>query len=636
MITLSFFSCLNAQTKLPPPINESANEPVKYIGAQQTDPKYFDGALPHVVGAHHYQAFQANRKYPSDPGEVGWTYSHQPYLCYWNGKFYLQYLSDVIAEHTPPGRTLIMTSEDGRTWTNPVVAFPIYSLPEIVIKGKIYIAAGTPAVMHQRMGFYVAPNGRLLTFGFYGYCPTSNYSPNSGNGLGRVVREIYKDGNFGPIYFIRYNRHAGFNESNTNFPYYKTSDDKGFVESCESILADKLMSLQWWEEDRGKDGFYKIDPGDVKGAYNFTFNMTTSAGAGKALSYYFRPDGVAVALWKNRYAALSADKGLTWTPISLTPTIIDCGAKTWGQQTKDGLYALVYNHNKTGERYPMVIMIGQDGYQFDNMLCLQGEVPPMRYTGAAKDIGPQYIRGILPGNGNPPGNYLWNVYSMNKEDIWFTRTHLPIKGTVEEYVNENFNNAKTEADLELWNLYMPKCAPISVVAENENPNGNCIQFKDYDRYDYALAERVFLESKKIKIQFDLKPEQNDNGRIEIDVVNATGTRPVQIVLSESGKIQAANGKNLIDLESYKANTMLIFKIEADATSKKYNLYCNNKELLKAADFAEQAGSMQRIVFRTGKYRGLYPEHEPKEKDLRDAGEPIKESVFYLDNVTINN
>ena len=47
-------------------------------------------------------------------------------------------------------------------------------------------------------------------------------------------------------YFIRYNRHAGWNENNTNYPFYKESKDSDFVEACESILNDKLMSLQWY------------------------------------------------------------------------------------------------------------------------------------------------------------------------------------------------------------------------------------------------------------------------------------------------------------------------------------------------------------------------------------------------------
>jgi len=42
----------------------------------------------------------------------------------------------------------------------------------------------------------------------------------------------------------------------------------------------------------------------------------------------------------------------------------------------------------------------------------------MRFSGIFKNLGPQYVRGIEEGNGNPPGLHLWNTYSMNKEDIW--------------------------------------------------------------------------------------------------------------------------------------------------------------------------------------------------------------------------
>jgi hypothetical protein len=139
--------------------------------------------------------------------------------------------------------------------------------------------------MHQRMGFYKAPNGKLLTLGFYSYTITPRFSPNAGQGLGRVVREVKPDGSYGPIYFIRYNRHNGYNETNTNFPFYKTSKDKEFLAACDSLLNNKLITLQWWEEDRGKDGFFAIDPSDAKGATVFTQNVTTSAGAGKAFHF---------------------------------------------------------------------------------------------------------------------------------------------------------------------------------------------------------------------------------------------------------------------------------------------------------------------------------------------------------------
>lgn len=153
-----------------------------------------------AVGVHRYQAFRANREHPPEAGSaVGWTYNHQPYLAYWNAKFYLQYLSNEKAEHLPPGRTLILTSEDGRRWTRPEVVFPEYALPAFTFKdpetGRSYdIPAGTKSVMHQRMGFYVTRDGRLLTFGFYSFCPSPKFGPNNGQGFGRVVREIHGRG----------------------------------------------------------------------------------------------------------------------------------------------------------------------------------------------------------------------------------------------------------------------------------------------------------------------------------------------------------------------------------------------------------------------------------------------------------
>ncbi|MFH1566781.1 MAG: DMT family transporter [Gemmatimonadota bacterium] len=37
------------------------------------------------------------------------------------------------------------------------------------------------------------------------------------------MREIYGDGTFGPVYFLRYSRHAGWGEANTPFPFYYTA-----------------------------------------------------------------------------------------------------------------------------------------------------------------------------------------------------------------------------------------------------------------------------------------------------------------------------------------------------------------------------------------------------------------------------
>ena len=46
----------------------------------------------------------------------------------------------------------------------------------------------------QRMGFYVAPDGRLLVIAFYGHTDDRFWKE-----IGRVVREAYKDGSYGPM-----------------------------------------------------------------------------------------------------------------------------------------------------------------------------------------------------------------------------------------------------------------------------------------------------------------------------------------------------------------------------------------------------------------------------------------------------
>ncbi|MCK7539934.1 MAG: hypothetical protein MZV63_58030 [Marinilabiliales bacterium] len=40
----------------------------------------------------------------------GWTYNHAPMLACWNNTFYLEYLSNPVGEHVPPGQTLLVTS----------------------------------------------------------------------------------------------------------------------------------------------------------------------------------------------------------------------------------------------------------------------------------------------------------------------------------------------------------------------------------------------------------------------------------------------------------------------------------------------------------------------------------------------
>src|SRR5690554_5141821 len=195
--------------------NASAQDTLHYSGNTLSRIDYHHGQLRPAVGVHTIQTMRANREYPEKGDGFGWTYNHAPMLAYWNRTFFMEYLSDSVGEHIPPSQTLLQTSKDGYSWSAPQVVFPPYQVPDgTTKKDHEGVAKDLTAIMHQRMGFYVASNDKLLLLAYYGIALDAKDSPNDGNGIGRVVREIKKDGSFGPIYFIRYNK--GWGEENTD------------------------------------------------------------------------------------------------------------------------------------------------------------------------------------------------------------------------------------------------------------------------------------------------------------------------------------------------------------------------------------------------------------------------------------
>ncbi|MEP6677445.1 MAG: exo-alpha-sialidase, partial [Ferruginibacter sp.] len=415
-LSVLFFSCAL-----------SAQDTVHYTGNTLVNVDYHHGQLSPVVGVHNIQVFRANREHPEWAGGSNWTYNHAPMLAYWNNTFYLEYLSDPVGEHVPPGQTLLLTSKDGYHWTDPVIIFPPYKVPDGTTKeGRKEVAKDLYAAMHQRIGFYTAKSKRLLAQAYYGLVMGEHDDPNDGNGIGRVVREIYADGKFGPVYFIHYN-HA-FNEKNTSLPFYTTSKDKGFVDDCNELLSTPLMMQQWVEESDRTDPLIPLKK-------DF-----------KAFNYYHLNDGRVVGLWKYALTSISKDEGKTWLyNPTRAPQFVNANAKIWGQKTSDGKYATVYNPSEF--RWPLALSVSDDGLNYKNLLLVNGEITSLRYGGAYKSYGPQYVRGIQDMDGTPPGGNMWVTYSMNKEDIWVSKIPVPVQEKIIADVNDVFNDKKDGEEL---------------------------------------------------------------------------------------------------------------------------------------------------------------------------------------------
>ena len=586
---------------------------VHYSGTTIARSERHDGGLKPVVGVHSIQTMR---------GEKPWTYNHQPMIAYCYGKFWLHFLTDPRHEHEAPGKTMLQTSEDGYTWTNPIELFPEYPVPEGWTKeGKDLPAAhNLKAVMHQRVGWYVyrsdkekAASEKLIATGNYGICLTMKDDPNDGNGIGRVVREVKQDGSFGPIYFVYYNHN--FSERNTVFPYYKRSKDKAFVAAVNAMLADPMQRMQWVEEADRNDPLIPLNK-----PY-------------KAFSGYTLPDGWKVGLWKHAVTSLSADGGNTWRLVNIdgklgcdrAPGFVNSNAKIWGQRLSDGTYATVYNPSEY--RWPLAVSLSKDGIDYTTLSLVNGEVTPLRHGGQYKSYGPQYVRGIQEGNGIPKDSNLWVAYSNNKEDMWVSRIAVPVRQHATTHA-QPFDIRTKLTDLTDWNLYMPRLCPLLL-------RDGWLTLYDSDPYDYAKAERVIPNTKELEVEFDLIVGQNGYGELDIEFVDDAGTVCSRIVVDSTGVMRVKGGARYgTILRRYEAGNTYHVKAVLSTSLHRAVYYLNGKKAC-VRQFDTPVESISRIVFRTGMLFNKPDINTPADQDydMPRADEHDPKANFAISNVT---
>lgn len=587
-----------------------AEDLIHYTGDKLSNPNRHDGGLSPVVGVHNIQTMRANRRYDLyHQNENGWTYNHQPMMAYWNGKFYMHYLSNPVDEHVGAGRTLLQTSDDGYNWTSPEVLFPVYPVPDGFTKeGVDGVAKNLDAVMHQRVGFYVSKSGRLLAIGNYGIALHPKDDPNDGNGIGRVVREILPDGTFGPIYFIYYNH--DFNEKNTIYPNFRKSKDKGFREACQEILDNPLYRMQMVEEADRNDPMLPL-----KNPY-------------KAFCWYTLPNGDIASLWKHALTSVSKDGGNTWyEPVNRAKGFVNSNAKIWGQKLSDGTYATVYNPSEY--RWPLGISLSSDGLNYTTLNLVHGEVPPIRYAGQYKSYGPQYVRGIQEGNGTPEDGDLWLTYSVGKEDMWVARVPVPVQTVATAHANDNFADFGKLSDLTMWNIYSPVWAPVSL----EKKDGNTwLTLADKDPFDVSKVERKIPPTRELSVEFDIVAEQNDHGNLLIEFVDDEGTACARLDLTPDGEFRSKGGARYGKILNYEPGKPYHVKVDLTLDNRNSTVYVNGEKKATRMLFAP-VKAVERVVFRTGDHSS-FPNVDTEADSYNDnprANDVDREAKFRIAN-----
>lgn len=593
---------------------------IRCHNTKKADVRFQDGALRHAIGTHCIQVMRAGKDPERATDGFGWTYNHAAMLCYWKNHFFLDYLSDPVSEHLPPSQTLLTWSADGLSWEKPVVLFPpieVLSSPYCGPSKEELTKDTVPCVMHQRMSFFVSSDNRLLATAFYGIAPNHGIAPNNGYGVGRVVREIKEDFTFSDIYFLRFNEKGGYTEENTkNYLHFTKSEDEGFIGACRELLSNRLLTQQMWEEERLDTDFF------------------TQPGA-EALSYFTRPDGDVVGLYKNSIVTKSSDRGETWTEKEVNYSLETATGKVWGQKLKDGRFALAYNPTTdSAHRWPIAVISSDNGRDFDDLLAITPEVSPHKYAGLYKNLGPQYIRGIVEDNPQPEDNALWLCYTVNKEDVWVSRTPLPLHGIETKPVKEDFSSYIIGSHIDTWNLYSPMWSKVSLA--HTEAEGNCLCLKDGDPYDRGRAMRVFpaYEALTLKTRIYLNSKA-DASQFTIELQNQYGMDAVRLYFTHNGELVVKNGGRYDTVHTVNMGEWLDLTIKANCLTNQFlvSISQGDKSFEQKFRFSLSVNDLERILYTTksslpfntvedcGKYGDL--------GDLEHADEKLQESTYYI-------
>ena len=294
-------------------------------------------------------------------------------------------------------------------------------------------------------------------------------------------------------------------------------------------------------------------------------------------------------------------------------------------------FAIVYNPSQF--RWPLGISTSEDGIGYINLLLVNGEITTQRYQGTDKSYGPQYVRGILEGNGIPPDQNLWLTYSMNKEDIWVSKVPVPVIENETEIINEIFDEKEGGHELDKWNIFSPLWAPVQI---KELEGEKWLSLSDWDLSDYARATRLIKPQRKLSVEFSIKALQNNTGLMHIEFQNGKGMAAIRLIMDENGIFKIKEGYKFKNLLEYEPNVTYKVRVDIDLDRNSYEVYVNDKHEARSFCFAP-VENIERVMFRTGERRYFPNADSPytQDFDMQNAGEKEEKAEFLIKYMKVN-
>lgn len=318
-----------------------------------------------------------------EPAAEGDHYVNNAVLTYFKGHFYCMWQSSATDEDAPDTHLVYSRSRDGRRWPAPETLVPC--------SDSLFASSGGWIVTGDTLVAFVNLLSEMQAGG------TAHYLLSADGHTWSAPQPVrMTDGT--PL--------------------------DGILEQDPHRLPDgRLVGAAHFRPGLKARPIYTDDPSGRSGWHIGQIEMEDRGTQSRGIepSLYLRPDGAIVMLFRDqastfrKLAAVSTDRGETWTPPILTD-LTDARSKQCAGNLPDGRAYIVGNPTPAKDRTILAIQWSDDGETFTEPLPLRtpADLPPQQYEGKYKTLGYSYPKAFYH------NHHLYISYSENKERIVIT------------------------------------------------------------------------------------------------------------------------------------------------------------------------------------------------------------------------
>ncbi len=320
-------------------------------------------------------------------------FKHQPGFAYFKGKFYAAWGQAAKDEDSPGQSVVISSSSDFYNWSKPVVVGPS-------VDGGFGMTA-------NQGGFFVSTPNKL-----YYYYREAHFGPDNFRADGTWIKQIIK-------YYKYVSKVVSTTDGKTwskpavvsigaNESPKKSLTGRYFAGAGTGVIyTDDIGSLMW------KVG--RLTKEQEQSGFDRGANILQEA------SWYQTDDYVIHVMIRsdtNRiWMTESYDNGETFTDVYPTNFATEATMANFGR-LPDGRFYFVGTSRYGSNRYPLVLQISDDGYNWDREYILRDEKYELQQSGWAKNGYYAYPEVLIQ------DDYMYIFYSKQKEVMELTRVKL--------------------------------------------------------------------------------------------------------------------------------------------------------------------------------------------------------------------